>query len=264
MLKGLPPATQALLEEVRKRTGKDVSVKIVPELPSGLAQTRIAWEGLAPHYVYIAHPYRDLAGYLVAHECGHILRFFAAPEPERKVPVSDARAQRLAWAQLRAELGDRATLISSTLSQMLEMWYHGLIHQLTSQPADMMIERWLYLDFPELRSLQRQGLDLIHRQTVLILDPEIARITPPKVYGCSVAMNHAFFLALDRVLGTAYAKPFEKTPFASEGRKLLELAGPEPWDSLAGDIRVATAWARHLGLTGWFSWVHYKNVPRTS
>lgn len=262
MSRGLPPATLAILEDVRKRTGKDVKVEFVPELSPGLARTRIAWEGLDSHRVYLERSYADLAGYLVAHECGHILRFFSAPEAERKVPVSSERSRRLALAQLHPELEGRSSLPPSALSQMLDMWYHGLIHQLTSQPADMMIERWLYSEYPELRTLQRRGLDLIHRQTTPALAPRIAQITPPKIYRCSLAMNYAFFLTMDGLLGTDYAKPFEKTPFTFVGKKLLELAGPEPWDSLAGDIRVATAWAQYLGLTGWFEWAHYKSVPR--
>ena len=264
MVSSLPKATLAIIETVREKTGKGIKIETVPNLPVGLAKTKIAREGMDFHTIFLGESYTSLAGYLVAHECGHILRFFAAPESERKVPISNERTRRIAFAQIQKELSVlKAMIPPAALTELVEMWYHGLTHQLTSQPADIMIERWLHSEYPDLRDLQRKALDLIHKQTIPALDSKVAKMTPRTIYIASMAANYAFFKALDTFLGTHYAQPFEKEPFVATGKRLLEVLDIASGDSLVEDIRIANSWAYVLGITGWFEWIPYKSVSMT-
>ena len=258
----LPSVSLSILEEVKQRTGKPVLVQYCGELEVGYAKTKIARKRMTSHIILVSKKYAQHRGYLVAHECGHILRVFATPEEKRKVPIMTEQTRRYAIEQMQSDIHRLARVMpEQLLTQMLQLWCDGLVTQVTSQPADVMIENWIYHEHPDLRLDQKKILDLMHREAAAALRKEIAQLTPTKVYTASLTMNYAFFGALDELLGTSYLEQFKSCKYAAEGERLKEMLLRESWDTLEGDIAMSNAWAEALGISGWFEWTDFENLP---
>lgn len=258
----LPASTLAIMERVREETGKPVSVSTDAKIEVGHARAKVARESMPSHLVQIGANRAKHAGYLVAHECGHILRVFATPPAKRKVPMVTAENRRIAIVQMQDEIVRLGrTLPERTLVQMLSLWHQGIVSQITSLPADIMIERWIYHEYPDLRPIQRNGLDIVHHESVAALKGDVARISPRKIYGASMALNHAFFASIDVELGTSYSKPFASTPHKADGERLRAIIQGRTWETLAEDCEISDQWAKALGFEGWFQWTGFEDVP---
>ncbi len=75
------PQTQDILKTVEKRTGIPVEV-IYDTKTEGLAQVTLARSGIPAHLVRIRDA-RQPADYLIAYQCGFILRLYDSPPAER-------------------------------------------------------------------------------------------------------------------------------------------------------------------------------------
>jgi hypothetical protein len=258
----LPAATLAITKQVRDQTGKDVVVTESLEPQAGFAKVKVARKAMESHTIILDRGRADLAGYLVAHECGHIIRLFATPESERKAPLTNELTTRAAVSQIQDDVVRLArTIPEGTLSKMVKLWHQGLVSQVTSQPADIMIETWIYQEHPELRPLQKRGIDVMHQQVLTILKPGMAAMVPRKVYDASTIMNYAFFAAVGDAIASPYLRAFRSFPRASDGERLKEETLREPWTTLAGDIRMSNVWAELLGIREWFEWTEFENTP---
>ncbi len=261
----LVPTTEEIIEAVRRRTGKPVVVREADEDLGGFARVKIArpWEN--EHVILLARQHLDIASYMVAHECGHILRIHAVPPEERLVPVSTAEHRRVVQRDMEVDFRRLAEAMPvRLLAEMVDRWHQGIVYQVTNQPADIMIERWIFREHEELRPLQKTALETMHRDAVRTLDDDIKRITPGKVYKASVAMNYAFFAALSEFLGQEFLRAFCGSPHAKEGEELRALSVDGDPDSVAWDIQMADAWAEKLGIRCWYAWTDVESLPQGS
>lgn len=91
--------------------------------------------------------------WMVAHECGHIIRLFSADEKDRKSSKSTQENRNIAIRQIENDLVflSQFTPIDILVKQF-DLWYNGTIEWLTNMPIDARIEKWLYDNFAELRN----------------------------------------------------------------------------------------------------------------
>ena len=183
---------KSILSEVEAATGKPLRFVEKDELNT-FAAVKIARKTMPTHVVFYRAQHDAIINHLVAHECGHILRMFGAPEEKRLIPAKpkDPRAM---LQEIEGDLNRISKLIPmQELVRVAGMWTDGLVRQLTNYPPDIMIEKWIYDGYPELRPYQLQSLERQNQQALKGISKKVQTITPTKIYNSSNIMNYVFF-----------------------------------------------------------------------
>jgi hypothetical protein len=74
-------------------------------------------------------------------------------------------------------------------------------------------------------------------------------------------MNYAFFNILGGYINADLARPYRNTPFSKKSKQLVELTEKDYVNSYEGDIAMINKWAEFLGLSKWYDWVGFEDVP---
>ncbi|HTN71914.1 MAG TPA: hypothetical protein VMO00_12595 [Methylomirabilota bacterium] len=254
----LPPVRE-IIERVKEVSGKDVIFRPAPDqlVP---ATSKIARARMASHVIKYQPQMIQRINHLTAHECGHILRTMAADPSIRIVPMSNAGTKAIAKRRLGKELSH---LPEGLREQMLDIWLGGIITQITSLPACVRIERWIQRDYPALKDEQRIFLDEDVKRTVQGLSKKIERLTPKTIFRISNSITYAYLRGLEPVTGKDLRRRFSDWPsIIRTGIQLYEALGDED-GGYAGDIRVTNDWAKILGVSDWFGWIGFEDVPES-
>lgn len=202
------------------------------------------------------HPARaKYLDYLIAHECGHIYRFFSAPPEKALVPAGDpARLQR-AVEQLETERWERKDHIPKReMKRFLEALCSGLVRQLVNTPADCRIEEWIHGTFMELRDIQASALRELYSTCLNCLDRRVEQWTPPSIYQKSNALNYVMTKHVGGLLGKPdLIGPYVKAGYKDLGEILDSRLGKED-KGYIGDVQAADAWGRDLNVKEWYQW----------
>lgn len=256
----LNEATRAILDETQGFTGKPFRFEHNPDLPVQ-AFVKIARSSMSHHIITYSGTDTSLLNHHIAHECGHILRYYAAPPASRLMPVSDEQTNRASIAAI--EKSDRGILRSLPLDlryQIIPIWIKGLINQLTNLPPDLYIERWLFETYPALRDDQRRSLEQTHREAVSGLDPALRSRFPRLVIDGSLAMNFAFYRKIDEKTGSGFFKEFKRSSGRKAGEKLYKSIRDDD-TGLVGGIALINTWADVLQVRDWFKWGDFEDIP---
>ena len=222
------------------------------------ATVKIARATMPKHILKIKSNQGEYLSEMIAHECGHIVRTLSVTPPERKITCST----RLTFNQATAELDREKSKVSPELkSKMVEMWIHGLVLQITNLPVDARIERWIFETYPGLRSEQAEYLKKYSHTCISTFSPDIEQITPKKVFLSNMAMVFAFLTSIGLLIGEDYSQHFAPYPEIVQYGKVLVKLLEEPDRGYLQDIETTNYWAKILGLTNWFSWTDFENVP---
>lgn len=253
---------QAILKKVEEVTNKGFEF-IVKDAITKHASVKIARKNMPKHIIYYSGTHSDIINHLVAHECGHILRMFRAPENKRLMPQSTEKEKSYAFSELEEDLNRLSEKLGSVVgNKWEELWFESLITQLTSFPPDLMIEKWLYSEYPELRTYQLESLKKQHKEAIAGLSVEVKKFTPTKIYNSSNLMNYVFFRLVGLLLNINFAKAYNDTDFIFKGKKLAALTEENYVNNYEGDIDMINRWANFLELTNWFTWTDFENVPK--
>ena len=251
---------KSILSEVEAATGKPLKFVEKDELNT-FAAVKIARKAMPIHVIFYRTQHDAIINHLVAHECGHILRMFSVPEEKRLIPAKpkDARAM---LQEIEGDLNRISKLIPmQELIQVVGMWTNGLVRQLTNYPPDIMIEKWIYDDYPELRPYQLRSLERQNQQALKGISRKVQMTTPTKIYDSSNIMNYVFFNLLGSHIKADLARPYRNTPSSKKGKQLLKLTEKNYMNSYEGDMAMIDRWAEFLGLSKWYSWVEFEDVP---
>ena len=256
----LKESTKAILSETQDFTGKPFDFRHDPSLPVQ-ASVKIARSSMSNHIVTYSGTDPSALSHQIAHECGHINRYYRAPTERRLVPSSDAKTLQAAIIDIEAR--DKALLRSFPLEvryRILPSLVSGLIYQLTNLPTDIYIEKWIFETYPDLRQDQRRSLEKTHREAVEGLNPALRSRLPRVVVDGSGAMNYAFFKKIDQITGSTFLREFRRLPSKKIGESLYKLVQDDD-TGLEGDIRLVNEWAERLKVTGWFKWIDFEMIP---
>lgn len=225
------------------------------------ATVHLARQGEPDHVVAYDSKHEELLDYLIAHECGHIIRTYLAAPEQRLVPSTDAENRRHVEAQLEAEVPDEIRVLPKHMrKKLVQMWHEGLVKQVANFPADMRIERWMKESYDGLQDLQRRAIDMQIVEHNQVLRHEVRRFTPERVYNPSIAMNSAYAFYMSMLYNDW--RFFE--PYGKQGYEMLasELSLPV-WgtrdDGHLSDIFAVNDWAQRFGIGGWFHWVRLES-----
>lgn len=254
-------SVKSILNEVEATTGKPL--KFIERIDMGVfATVKMARKSMPAHIIYYRRQHDEIINHLVAHECGHILRMFGVPEEKRLIPAK-TRNESVVLREVGGDLKKISKIIPmSVLTQLVNTWRDGLVLQLTNYPPDIMIEKWIYDGYPELRAYQLQSLKRQNEQALKGISKDIQKTVPAKIYNSSNIMNCAFFNILGDHIKADLAKPYSNTPFFKKGKQLVKLTEKDYVNTYEGDISMIDKWAEYLGLTNWYEWVGFEDIPQ--
>jgi len=252
-----------VLEEVRRLTGKEIRFIEKDDLAT-YASLKMARRHMPCHLVYYRKKHDEIINHLIVHECGHLFRIFRCPQNRRLMPYSDREIKLNAVGRMGSEIAALGTVLSrDQITHVIDIWYNGLIRQLTNLPPDIMIEKWIYDKYPALRELQLKSLEKQHAEAMEGISEEnmSGRVTPETILSAYNVMNYAFFRILGFHIGRNFVKPYGKTRYLEKGKALASITEKECDDSHEGDNLMIDRWAAFLNLSGWFQWRGFEDVP---
>ena len=246
--------TQQIMEQVEEVTGRPVHLQPDPSLPT-LATVTVA-RGDAPAHLLTFKPDAQGADYALASQLGSVLRIHQTPPEARYDFVSKAEGRESVRKSLTGPSGTLTPykLPEAVVTQATDQMFDGLMTQLRSLPVEMRVAAWLRDSHPRLREAQERYLAAELTRAAQSLAPQVRAMTPPTVFSANAAMNAAYALFVDRMLGRPlYAVAFRSTGLVDRGQALLDIWDRTPPDA-AHDRAVVDAWADDLGLSDWYEW----------
>lgn len=195
--------------------------------------------------------------YLVAFQCGHVLRLLSLPASERFQFATLSAATEWGARLVRAfwKSSGRSTPPDSVLATVTEQLVLGLFTQLRSIPIGMRIDAWLAADYRALADQQTEALAAQQEEALACLSPQIRAMVPDEIVSASILLNTAYALFCDRLLGARqYHVPYAASGFKDLGEALLEIFDELP-PAPSSDRTLIDRWAREIGLDGKYTWV---------
>jgi len=254
-------STQDILKLISEKTRKPFEFIKKPDMKT-MAAIKIARKNMASHILYYKDDRGSILDHLIAHECGHINRMWDVPPGDRIVPASNEENKRLALTQIGEDLNKLAKSIPvEHLGEVSNMWFHGIIRQVTNIPVDMRIEKWIFDNYPELRRSQVSSIDRQMREGAQVLSKRVEDFTPKKIYDASNYINCSFAIAMESLIGKKYTAPYRSTPYTGLGSKLADLVIRSEDRGFKQDIEIINQWTEMLGLKGWYYWADFEDVP---
>jgi hypothetical protein len=253
----LMDSVRQILAALEKSSGKTIAYIEKPELPAPASFNITAVDD--PELKLFYRPHHDQSvNYHVANQAGHLLRLFAAPPEERFISVANRQTMARFIMETESELERLSSLLGrDKVRKMITPWYQGVIFQLTRMPPDIMIHKWLYNDWPELRPLLMLAIEAQRRQALSSLSPDVRKTTPACIYRAANVMNFVFFKCLEDHFHGDFIGPYHGTIFILDGAPLARITAGHDRDNHAGDRVLIDAWAAELELVNWYEWQPY-------
>jgi hypothetical protein len=243
--------TKAILDRTESITGRPVLVREDPSLQVQ-AHIQIA-RGAAPMHVLRYKPATDgSTDYCICFQCGFLIRLFENPAEQRFDFAESPEAR----PRMESLLRDRS--LPPGVSQLRDMLLNGLMTQLRSVPIGLRIDDWLFAEYPEIRLGQVAGVRTQLKQNTAALGPKLKRTFPRKVFNANGAMNAAFAVYWSGSLDDpTQTMPFRAAGLLAAGESLIRIF-KEASAAASADRSLVDAWAKELGLEGWYRWIPYR------
>ena len=250
-----------ILAEVKSMTGKGIEFIQKDDLKP-YAALKMARKNMPSHLIYYKKEHDDIINHMIVHECGHLFRIFKCTENQRLMPYSNDQIKYNALKKIENEIQALTSILSEDhIINLVNLWYSGLILQVTNLPPDMMIEKWIYNRFPELRPLQLKSLNKQLKDSVAGLTESVRRITPQTILHASNIINYAFFRILGLHIGQNFTRQYSSTQYVDKGKELASITEKNYTDSHEGDNVMIDKWAAFVNISDWFKWRGFEDVP---
>lgn len=254
----LPEDTKRIMELTAERTGKGFELKAqASDLSDTWASVKVAARDMPAHIILYHPAHVEHLPYLVAHECGHVIRLYGVPTEQRRLPGISVRHRRAFVYAIGKDIErfHSLGLPESALGELTSIWHAGIVRQLTNVPADMRIERWLYEEHPGLREYQVSALLEQLGQNTQVLSSQVMELTPKKIYDVSNGLNAAYARYLSFLLSNERLyDPYSKTEFERVGKELADYQWISTDIGYKGDVQAIKRWSRYFGLNSWWEW----------
>ena len=226
------------------------------------AAVKIARSNMPEHIIIYKPEHNEFINHLIAHECGHIKRIYETPPGKRFMVINTDDQKIGGMATFQKDLEKMATNTGDeTARKMANLWYSGLIKMVTNHPVDLAIEKWLFDDYPGLRTLQINSLSSQNDLALKGLSERVKGMTPIFVYNAANLMNAAYMNLLGKIIKVKLFTKWKRTEFFNESLELAKLLDAEKGWPPEKDCEMVDIWAKHLKLNNWFSWHPFEDVP---
>lgn len=251
-----------IMDLVERKTGLPISLEEDDTLVVR-AVWKMSEKNDSAHIVKYNPKYGRHFDHIVAHEAGHILRFHEAESEEQLIPVSTKKHKDYAISQLSQEFEEmnRKGLPLKFIVDYFDLFYEGLLHQLTSMPSDIRIEEWMANSYPWLSLVQKDALKTQIKESYAVLKPEIEELTPRTIYRATNSMNCAYAEFISEMFEDRYLTlPYKNTIYEELGMQLLNYLREKEDRGYSGDRDAINVWAKTLYLEDWFEWMPYNQI----
>ena len=255
----LPTYVCELVSGVLDRTGYPLLLSEEPGIGYD-SELRVARPSRCVHEVAYVPEYREYRVHFLVNGAFKILRLWDMPQEERYVPATEVRKGLPLedFVELRNKLPDfPRDQLEQVLSKFL---YQGIIRQLTSMPVDIRVEKELAEALPEHWEAQKAYLERQVRDLEPTFLPEMEKFCPEKLYSASTAMNVVLADEAAEIAGVPVSRRIKETSCRPLGEKLREVLHSVQEPACRGDRLATDAWARELGLEGWYEWVRLEGL----
>lgn len=257
----LHTSVEKILKEVESLTSKGFSFIEKPGLQF-LAIVKTARSSTPNHQIIYNPTFSDLINHLIAHECGHIIRIYNTPPDKRFVPFSTPDMKTKALQPIENQINSFISSIGYTQgNKLIDLFYHGIIRQVTNLPIDLLIEKWLYNSYPELREIQLKSLINQNQQALQGLNPKSKSLFPEFFYNVSNTMNYAYTDLLSKIVKYKLIREWKSSSFRSTAQPLYDFINIETEWPPEQDYDIINQWSNHLHLTSFFSWLPFESLP---
>ncbi|MBN2658287.1 MAG: hypothetical protein JXR86_14600 [Spirochaetales bacterium] len=255
-------SVQGILDSVKVKTGKEALLVPVQGMAT-MAEVKIARKHNDAHRIFYNSDSPDEVNHLIGCKCLQIIRTFEVPGENRLMGVSyqdnynNARMQIEAEANVKPEL--REVLNNN---ELVSSWVLGLINQLISQPADLVVEKMLYETCPDLRELQKNVLEKQFVDYTMTLNPQVRDLSPSVVFDASAIMNYVYLRILDDEIGTDFTARTEHVYKKKRAEALYEFTKANTGGTVEQDRLIIDHWAEKLKIRTWYEWADFEDVPK--
>ena len=253
--------TQTILNQLEQTTGKPVTLLPDPALP--VQATIKAAKGSAPAHFLSYKPSLSGIDYAIAFQCAFLLRIYQVPLEVRFDFGSEKEGRDSVYKSLSGPSGTLKPykLPEAAIQTVTDQVFDGLMTQVRSLPIGMRVDAWLREHHPGLNAQQEQSFAAQQAIAAQALSPNVRNMMPPTIFSANAAMNAAYALFCDRLLGRPlYGVAYRSTGFADRGQALLDL-----WDQISPDAEhdrtLVDTWGNELGLTDWYRWLPWQQSP---
>ena len=246
--------TQQIINQVEELTGKPVQLLPDPALAT-FASIKIAGYNMPAHFL----SYRpDVPGldYSIAFQCEFALRIFQNPPDARFEFLGKEEGRQSVHKALAGPNGilKEYNLPVAAVKTVTDQLFDGLMTQLRSLPIGMRVDASLRDNYPALSTQQEQSFAAQQAQAAQGLSPQVRKMSPPTVFSANAAMNAAYALFCDRILGRPlYSVVYRSTGLVDRGQALLDLWDQTPQEPTS-DRALVDTWGNELGLSDWYAW----------
>ncbi|WP_028972435.1 hypothetical protein [Spirochaeta cellobiosiphila] len=257
----LLPDAQKAIAMVEETIGKDIHFVLDSKLGDQVG-LQYALEKEAPPIVTFGPKCGVEQSHILASKALQILRMELVPFEERKLPVSMGSHLNNARLQIQGE-GQYNPVIAEALEQdeIVRSWVFSLVNQVVSQPMDIIIQKQIYQDYPELHEQQQLMLEQQLGDFRKTLTGEVEQFSPKVVFDASVVMNGTYLGILDKVTGKHY---LDDLPALNKRRKIDRLiveTEPLLGSDHKSDVELTNYWSKDLRISSWFAWYSIDSLP---
>ena len=250
-----------IIKKVHIETGKAVVLTPVKGLGT-MAEVKIARKHNDSHRVFYNSESPEEINHLIGCKCIQIIRTFQPPLDQRLMGVSYQDNINNAKMQIEAESGVKPELREVlNNNELVSSWILGVINQIISQPADLVVEKIIFDDFPDLRKLQKTVLEKQFKDYITTLNPKVRDLSPSVVFDASAIMNYVYLRVLDDYLGTDFTERTEHVYKKKRSEALYDFTVKNTGGTTEQDRVVIDHWAAKLKVRGWYEWADFEDVP---
>ena len=199
--------------------------------------------------------------YMIAYQCGFIIRFFRRPPDERRY-FGAAETGRQETEKLigQTKLGKTKPELVDGLAERL---FEGLMTQLSSAPIGLRVDKWIRRDYPSLHELQEAEVRREQKENLEVLGESTRKMFPEKIYRGNIAINAAQAEFWSQVLQEPPLRsPYKGSRYYKKGMKLLNAWADIP-DDPAEDRQLVDTWAKELGVADWYRWIPFEEMQES-
>lgn len=251
-----------ILNLVEINTGKGVTFIENASLDV-FAIVKIARSIMPEHIIYFNPNLTKVKNHLIAHECGHIFRLFKCEPNDRysvaKTEENESIIQRHAKDIFSSSI-DKVGYFKT--KPIIDMLYDGLIKQVTNQPVDLMIEKWIYDSYPGLRSEQIKSLVMQNQMALRGIREAKSNMIPEYFVEKSSLMNMAYFSFLTKIIKYKFIRDWKKNIYYPQAKSFINILESNiNWEP-SFDREVVNNWAEFLELNKFFKWIPFELLPK--
>ena len=167
-----------ILDKVKQTTSKEIQFIEKDDLTT-YAALRMARKNMPSHIIFVKKEHDEIINHLIAHECGHVLRLFSVSEENRLIPKTNDQIKLNALTEIEPEIQELSKVLPfDKLAQIVSLWYTGTYRQVTNFPPDILIEKWIYDEYPELRQYQLKSIKKQQQEALAGSSTEVVKMTP--------------------------------------------------------------------------------------